>query len=45
MKGFRLFFIRHEIIAAIWVRAFGGWWGANARRRLGNVSREPSKNP
>ncbi len=38
------FILKNEIIAAIWVRAFGGWWAERARRRLGELAGEHYRN-
>jgi hypothetical protein len=31
---------RKEIVAAIWIRAFGGWWAQRAAGRLKRLSRK-----
>lgn len=43
MRWVRFRIIVAELIAATHVRAFGCWWQASARHRLGKLSGEPSK--
>lgn len=38
LRGTLRFIFKNEIVAAIWVRAFGGWWAERARHRLGKLA-------